>query len=79
MFPITALIAMAAAPQNMTRKAGFSGGAPPIFAANAPKIPRSAMQRMDDAVTNNDMGIISAETTGNIAPMENAPADATAA
>ena len=76
---MAAVAAIASAPQNVTRTTAFTTGAPPARADIPPRKARKPSDVIDTTAGMCWTGVITAETSGNAAPMANVAADATAA
>lgn len=77
--PITAVVARASAPQNVTRIVACSMFAPPAFAPTAPKSARKPKDAAETTGTKALAGAITTMSKGMAAPIENMAADASAA
>src|SRR5678815_5531232 len=77
--PTPAVIAMASAPQNVTRMAPFHTPAPPTPAAMPPRSARNRSDVPETSGINRATGVTTATSKGRAAPTAKLAADASAA
>lgn len=77
--PTPAVMAIAIAPQEVTRRAPTSMPAPPTQAAVAPRMARKRSDAPETQTIRDCAGAIAVTASGNTAPKAKLPADASAA